>query len=141
MSQTVKEFFEEIEDRDEIINLGGGSCFIFCGTAKEWDTFGKTLNKDRAKKLKDDYESAKKAFDLAKKRMESAMNKYLSAAKALEKFRPFMDRLIVEDYVSTTGNHCVIFEGDDTGWFWNRKEFEIFMKTGKFPKDAKKEEE
>lgn len=55
----------------------------------------------------------------------------------------FDHRLVTEEYESTTGKHCVIFEGDDSGEFWMRDEFLRYMETGKFPKlnenKAKKE--
>lgn len=141
MAQTVKEFFEEIEDRNEVISLGGGSCFIFCGTADEWDSYGKKLNDTRLEKLKENLKSAKKSLEIAKKKPEKAKKDYLRAAKDLEKFKPFMNRKIINDYYSVTGKHCVIFEGDEMGWFWTRKEFEKYMKTGEFPKDQKEKKQ
>ena len=128
--KTVKDFFENIEDKEELIFLGGGSGFIFCGTAEEWAQYSEQLSETRLLKLEQSFKATQSAFNLALKR-------YLNAKAELDKFRVFDHRLVTEEYESTTGKHCVLFEGDDPGEFWTRDEFLRYMETGEFPTEKK----
>lgn len=125
---TVKDFFEEATDRDEIIKLGGGSAFVFVGSADEWDIYSSRLTEARTAELKDKVDKTKRALD-------RAIKAYASALEDFAKFRPYEKREIIDEYISSTGSHCVIFEGDDIGSFWNHKEFSAFLNTGEKPKN------
>ena len=121
--KTVAEFFQDTEDREEIIFLGSkrGHSFVFCGSANEWDEYSEKLTAAHIKRLEDSVEAAKKALE--------------RATKKLQNFRPFNERAIKEDYRTTTGRHCLIFDGEDAGDFWKRDEFETYMDTNNFPKE------
>lgn len=120
---TVAEYFRDTEDRDEIIFLGSkrGHSFVFCGTADEWDEYSDKLTATHLERLEKSVESARKALEMATKRLQN--------------FRPFNEREIKDEYRSTTDKRCVIFDGEDAGDFWKRDEFERYMDTGKFPKE------
>lgn len=136
--KTVEEYMENVENREEIIYLGGGANFIFCGTADEWEGCGRDLEEQRLAFLKNNYQKAQKNVTSLLARIAEATTELARTKAELDKFRPYAKREIINDYHSSTGKHCVIFEGDDVGKFWTRKEFEKFMDERKKPKEESK---
>ena len=125
---TVKDFFEGLEDRDALVKLGGGTGFIFIGSADEWVRYSDALSDAKFTELKDKMERCEAA-------LKRAFKAYAVATEEFAKFRPYDRRIVVDDYVTSMGSRCVIFEGDDAGAFWTRNEFLAFVKDGVKPKD------
>lgn len=83
-------------------------------------------------------------LDQWNKRHKSLQNTYASTCTALEKFKPFMERVVKEQYrrIDNTGT-VIILRGNESGAFWTYNEYlkKHNMSLEELEEEERKEEE
>lgn len=95
-----------------------------------------TINAD-TEKVKDQLDELKKRISNAKTKIETYPSKIRQYRKYLETYTPFMERKVMETYLSVINPEetSIIIYGREQGLFWDVDEFNKWKKTGTLSRD------